>query len=164
MKNKKIISLVCIFFLILSCSILMAFKDADSNTQCVRSNWVSDCDKTTYVIESQQQLLEYFNGNKHRHGLGKRGENSTSKNRRFEEVISKYDEQFFEENNLVLILLNSNSGSIKYNVDSYKIIDGVMNVTISEKRPEYMTCDMAGWHIIIETDKVEINSVNVNIE
>ena len=36
-----------------------------------------------------------------------------------------------------------------------------MEINITKKTPEIGTCDMAGWHIIIETDKQEIEEIKV---
>ena len=32
---------------------------------------------------------------------------------------------------------------------------------ITKKTPEIGTCDMAGWHVLVETEKVEIEEIRV---
>ena len=64
----------------------------------------------------------------------------------------------------MLVLLTESSGSIRYKVTNINLVDGVMDVNFIKKSPELVTCDMAGWHIIIETEKVSIDEINVFVE
>ena len=67
----------------------------------------------------------------------------------FEDAIAEYDEELFKDHNIVLLLLTASSGSIRYKVTNINLIDGVLDVNFTKKSPELVTCDMAGWHIII---------------
>ena len=82
----------------------------------------------------------------------------------FADAIEEYDEEFFKEHNIVLVLLTASSGSIRYKVENTNLNDGVMKINITKKIPEIGTCDMEGWHIIIETDKQEVEEIKVMVE
>ena len=58
------------------------------------------------------------------------------------------------------VLLTANSGSIRFKVNSIDINNGKMNISFKKEVPEIGTCDMAGWHIIVETEKVSIDKIN----
>ena len=62
----------------------------------------------------------------------------------FEDAIAEYDEEFFKDHNIVLVLLTASSGSIRYKVTNINLIDGVMDVNFTTKSHELVTCDKAG--------------------
>lgn len=63
---------------------------------------------------------------------------------------AEYDERFFEENMLIMVIVSEGSGS-----NRHELIGIGDNDVIYIKRilPEVGTCDMAEWHIIIEIPK-----------
>ena len=68
----------------------------------------------------------------------------------FNESTAKYDENFFAENTLMLVYVESGSGSDRYGVDSVYHADGNFRIHIKQtNRPEIGTCDMAGWFITV---------------
>ncbi len=69
-----------------------------------------------------------------------------------EEVASKYDEAFFDDNVLLLIYVGEGSGSIRHKVNEIQVEDGKLSVFIDRIVPEVGTCDMAGWLITVELD------------
>jgi len=62
-------------------------------------------------------------------------------------AISKYSENYFTNNFLVIILLEEPSGSNRHIV---KRIDSNSDIVINRLIPEIGTSDMATWNIIIE--------------
>lgn len=72
---------------------------------------------------------------------------------RFNEYVKKYDDSFFVEKLLVLIVLQEGSGSIGHSVTSVLKNGNSVLVSIDRRIPEVGTCDMAQWHIIVELDK-----------
>ena len=68
----------------------------------------------------------------------------------FKAVSEKYDEGYFNEKALVLVLLEESSGSVRHEVNGVSD-DGVISITRSV--PEMGTDDMAQWHIFIEIPK-----------
>ena len=70
-----------------------------------------------------------------------------------DEVLNKYDEEFFEEKSLAVKYISVNSGSIT--IDKvYGTIDGEkIKITYEENRPEVGTMDMSGYFLIVEVSK-----------
>lgn len=70
-----------------------------------------------------------------------------------DEILNKYDEEFFKEKSLAVKYISVNSGSIT--IDKvYGIIDGEkIKITYQEKRPEVGTMDMSGYFLIVEVSK-----------
>lgn len=147
--------------LIACCSMLVAFTKDGADAQYIRTNWVSGSHGTTYIIETKEELEEYLTANMEEFGLQHKEKVYADTTIGFEDAIQKYDEEFFKNNNLVLVLLTAESGSIRHKVNSANIADGVMTINITRQTKEYQTCDMAGWHIIIETEKVSIDKIVV---
>ena len=160
MKSK----IILIMFVLLACTMLVAFKSQDNTTKLIRTNYVSGTHGNTYVIESLEELEEYYNTNKEKHNLGHREKVYSDTTIGFADATKEYDEEFFKEHNIVLVLLTASSGSIRYKVANINLNDGTMEINITKKTPEIGTCDMAGWHIIIETDKQEIEEIKVMVE
>lgn len=164
-KNKKwIIGVVTVVVILLSCTMLVAFTSADKDVQYIRTNYVREMNGQTLVIESREELDQYFNANKEKYNLGHKEKVYSDTTIGFEDAIVEYDEEWFKDHNIVLILLTANSGSIRYKANNINIEDGTMTVSFSKKAPDMVTCDMAGWHIIIETEKVSIDEINVFVE
>ena len=164
-KNKKwIIGVVTVVVILLSCTMLVAFTSADKDVQYIRTNYVDEMNGQTLVIESKEELDQYFNANKEKYNLGHKEKVYSDTTIGFEDAIVDYDEEWFKEHNLVLVLLTANSGSIRYKANNINIEDGTMTVSFNKKAPDMVTCDMAGWHIIIETEKVSIDEINVFVE
>ena len=70
-----------------------------------------------------------------------------------DEVLNKYDEEFFEEKSLAVKYISVNSGSITSN-KVYGTIDGEkIKITYEENRPEVGTMDMSGYFLIVEVSK-----------
>ena len=71
----------------------------------------------------------------------------------FSDAIQSYDEAWFAAHQLLLVLLEEGSGSIRHRVT--KVTAGEdPAVEIDVLVPEVGTADMAQWHILIETERV----------
>lgn len=62
-------------------------------------------------------------------------------------AILKYNDNYFADNFLVIVLLEENSGSNRHKVES---VDRNGDIVIEQLIPEIGTSDMATWSIIIE--------------
>ena len=102
--------------------------------------------------------------NKEKYNLGHKEKVYSDTTIGFEDAIVEYDEEWFKDHNIVLILLTANSGSIRYKANNINIEDGTMTVSFNKKAPDMVTCDMAGWRIIIETEKVVIDEIDIYVE
>jgi len=121
-KNKKwIISVVTVVVILLSCTMLVAFTSADKDVQYIRTNYVSEMNGQTLVIESREELDQYFNTNKEKYNLGHKEKVYSDTTIGFEDAIVDYDEEWFKDHNIVLVLLTANSGSIRYKANNINI-------------------------------------------
>ncbi len=134
--------LVCFVGLLLLA--LLVGCSSKPTAQYVRTSWVEGMEGNNYIFESLEELENYYNENKEVYYLQED----------FTEAIKNYDDKYFSDHNLVLILLEEGSGSVKHEVKSYQMVDGYLKVNIDRVTPKYGTCDMAGWHIFIEVEKL----------
>lgn len=71
-----------------------------------------------------------------------------------EEALKGYDEAFFEKSALVIVVETVGSGSVRLDMESIRVSDGVASVTLSRTMPgEEGTDDMATWLLWAEVDK-----------
>jgi len=81
------------------------------------------------VISSMNELEQYSN------------------NAEYKDAVSKYSDEYFSDNFLVIIIIEETSGSNRHKVEK---IDVNGDIIIKQIVPEIGTSDMATWNIIIE--------------
>lgn len=124
------------------------------------------------VISSRAELEAYYEAYKDIYSLERRETVYSDSTIGFLDACDKYDNAYFERQNLVLIVLQEGSGSIRHEITDvrrHRIENGALDgwdITIDRKVPEAGTEDMAQWHLFLEvqmgdvikaTDKVWIN-------
>lgn len=68
----------------------------------------------------------------------------------FNEIIEKYDEDFFIENTVLLVYVDSGSGSERFGVNQVYCDGNSFHIHVEQtNNPEIGTCDMAGWFITV---------------
>ena len=115
------------------------------NTQYIRVSYrggtISSKGRTTYpicrVISSTSELAQYSED----------FDKNSSWGTEYTNAIAKYSNKFFEDNFLVIVLLEESSGSNRHKVER---VDRNGGIFISRLIPEIGTADMAAWNIIIE--------------
>ena len=107
------------------------------------------------VIHSVAELNDYFNQNKDKYYLDTRRQNPASDSTiGFLDAIDKYDEDYFSEQILIMVLVEEPSVSIRHKVNYVKDgSDGRIYIDVHRTVPEAGTDDMAEWHILIEPEK-----------
>lgn len=106
------------------------------------------------IIRSVNELNEYYNANKDKYDLERKAEVYSDTTNGFLDACDRYDEAYFENQILVMVLVEEGSGSVRHNVDSVKVgWDDKLYISICSIVPEEGTCDMALWHILIETEE-----------
>ena len=71
----------------------------------------------------------------------------------FADAIDRYDSAWFADHQLIVVLLEEGSGSVRHRVAEVK--GGTApEVSISRMVPEVGTDDMAQWHILIEVERI----------
>ena len=124
------------------------------------------------VISSRAELEAYYEAYKDIYSLERRETVYSDSTIGFLDACDKYDNAYFERQNLVLIVLQEGSGSIRHEITDvrrHRIENGALDgwdITIDRKVPEAGSEDMAQWHLFLEvqmgdvikaTDKVWIN-------
>ena len=144
------------------------------DAQYIRTDGYSDDRSYPYhtVISSRAELTAYYEAYKNTYNLERREKVYSDSTIGFLDACDKYDDAYFERQNLVLIVLQEGSGSIRHEITDvrrHSMENGTMDgwdVTIDVKAPEVVTDDMAQWHLFLEvqmgdvikpTDKVWIN-------
>lgn len=104
---------------------------------------------TTYpgivIIVSKTELDNYIELVK--------GANNLDINEAFASAVTEYDDTFFEDYMLVLVLLNEPSSSIRHTVSSITPGTDGVKIHIESEIPDVRTDEQAEWHIIVEIDR-----------
>ena len=146
------------------------------DAQYIRTDGYSDDRSYPYhaVISSKAELEAYYEAYKDIYDLERREVVYSDTSIGFLDACDKYDDAYFERQNLVLIVLQEGSGSIRHGITDvrrHRLEDGASDgwaITIDSKAPEVVTDDMAQWHLFLEvqmgdvikpTDKVWVNGV-----
>ena len=130
-------------------------EDVGFNAQYIRTSWN---DEEHYpavrVIRSVEELQNYYNENKDKYNLERRENPLSDYTIGFLDAVDKYDEAYFKEQILIMVLVEEGSGSNRHKVSYVKKgSDGKIYTDILSIVPEIGTDDMAGWHILIEPEK-----------
>ena len=164
---KKLIALV----LILVCALGLCACDSKESpnqgadpmayafeAQYIRTNGYSEGKNYPYhaVINSREELEIYYKANKEIFDLERKEEVYSDTTIGFWDACDKYDDSYFERQNLVLIVLEEGSGSIRHEITDvrpHSNENGALvgwDITINRIVPEVGTDDMAQWHLLLE--------------
>lgn len=126
--------------------------------QYIRTNGYHEDVEYPYavIITSAAQLDRYYDQNKHQYDLERRDNVAGDSTIGFLDAADKYDEAFFKDKKLVMIIIEEGSGSVRHRVTRVGNEGGSLYVSIERTAPEICTDDMAEWHIILELDR-EVN-------
>lgn len=107
------------------------------------------------VIHDRNSLDVYYNANKDLYSLGRNPNPGSDYTKGFLDICDSYDDGFFAENYLVLILLEEGSGSIRHSIEEVvgSSLGGTLHIGILREIPEIGTADMAQWHILLEISR-----------
>jgi len=102
------------------------------------------------VLTCKAALEAYIEANHFSYNLGCRETVASDSAIGFVTAVEGYDEAWFEDHTLVLVLLEEGSGSNRHEVQG---ITQQGEILIERIIPEVGTCDMAHWHILLELPK-----------
>jgi len=106
------------------------------------------------LIHNTTELNKYYEDNRQKYGLGHNPDPASDYTIGFLDAVQTYNDTFFDQNFLILVLLEEGSGSISHEVYGVKqTADKKLSISIVRNVPEAGTCDMAQWHIILELSK-----------
>ncbi len=132
------------------------FEECNFSVQYIRTNGYHDGVQypVVTVIHSVEELNAYYEANKDKYSLERRtGTIYSDSTIGFLDACDKYDEEYFENRILLMVLLEEGSGSIRHKVERVSTDAGKIVVEIDSIVPEIFTDDMAEWHILIELEK-----------
>ena len=129
--------------------------DIDFDAQYIRTNGYHEDAKypVVKIIRSARELNEYYEANKENYYLERRDKVYSDSTIGFLDACDRYDDAYFEDHILIMVLLEEGSGSNRHKVQSVHMsADGRCYIYIDRIIPEAGTCDMAEWHILIEPE------------
>ncbi|HZK39204.1 MAG TPA: hypothetical protein VFD23_03495 [Clostridia bacterium] len=115
------------------------------------------------VITAQNQLEEYYTAHKDRYFLERQTSTAPNAALGFLDMADKYDDTYFEDHTLVLILTQESSGSVRYELTKVTQNSDAVDVTVRRDVPRTGTADMAQWHIFLELDKAQHKGAKVRV-
>lgn len=134
-------------------------ENSDANTesydyevQYIRTN--GDREGAQYskavIIRSVEELQKYYQINKDFYDLERRTDVSADSTIGFLDACDRYDEAYFENQILILVLLQEGSGSTRHLVTDLQFAkNGKLEINVKATTPEVFTCDMAVWHLFV---------------
>ena len=117
------------------------------NPQVIRVHYGATPESGAQIIGSVESLHEYLAGFE---SLVWDGEGNTVPIAELEALAETYTTDFFESHRLLCVVVESGSGSIRYELDPQGLCRDC--VTVVEHVPEIGTCDMAAWLLTAEVD------------
>lgn len=126
------------------------------------------------VIDSREELAAYYEANQELFDLERKEKVYADTTIGFLDACDKYDDAYFEQQNLVLIILEEGSGSVRHEITDVRArydengTSQGWNITIDRIVPEVGTDDMAQWHLLLEIQMGKVitdeNDVWINDE
>lgn len=110
-------------------------------------------DPNLIYIRSPKELNDYYELNRKIYSLEKREDPASDSTIGFLNACHRYDEKYFEEHILLMVILEEPSGSVRHKVEKVMSAKEKLEVYIEKSVPEAFTQDMADWHILIELHK-----------
>ena len=125
------------------------------NVQYIRTDGYAEGVKypMVYILRTPEMLEEYYQGNRDRYDLSPRKTVYADSTIGFADAITQYDAAWFAEHDLVMVVLEEGSGSIRHEVYAITETPEKWSIGITSIEPEVCTADMAQWHILIEVEK-----------
>jgi hypothetical protein len=126
--------------------------------QYIRTDGYSENRNYPYhvVIDSKEELEDYYEANKELFDLARNEVVYSDNTIGFLDACDKYDDSYFENRNLVLIILEEGSGSVRHEITDVSVRSDEngaslgWDISINKIVPEIGTDDMAQWHLFLE--------------
>lgn len=117
------------------------------NQQAIRVHYGATPAPGAQILGSVDSLMNYLSGFD---SLTWDGEGNTVPIAELDALAKTYDEEFFQTRRLLCVVIESGSGSNRYELAAQGLYRS--SVTILAHIPEVGTCDMAAWLLIAEVD------------
>ena len=106
-----------------------------------------------FLFHTPEMLTEYYEANRDLYDLAPRETVYTDSSIGFADAITQYDAAWFAEHDLLMVVLEEGSGSIRHEVYAITETPEKWSINIASIEPEVCIADMAQWHILIEVEK-----------
>lgn len=145
MKKTSFIFVVISILMLVGCG---KEKEISVQAQYIRTDGLVENVEYPVIqkIQSKEELTQYYRENLDQYNFSDNSATSVS----FTTAIDKYDESYFEDSFLVIVLLEEEGSSILHHV---KKVSDDGNILIEKIMPDMESTDIANWHILIEVDK-----------
>ena len=104
----------------------------------------------TVLIRSRAELDAYYEANRERYDLERKETVYADTTIGFMDACEKYDDAYFSGQDVLFVLLEEGSGSVRHEVTDVRYNGAEWVVSIRRIVPEVGTDDMAEWHIMVE--------------
>lgn len=137
-------------------------QNIDFTAQCIRTDGYIEGEEYPKLmwLTSQSEFKDYYEANKDKYNLDCYGTPGETETLGFLDALASYDDNFFENQDLIMVILEEPSGSIRHQVQAVQLSPSNLNriqyfvqPVIERVIPEAGTCDMAEWHILIAISK-----------
>lgn len=106
------------------------------------------------IIRSREELNRYYEEHKDIYDLERREAVYADSSIGFLDACDRYDEAFFAQRDLIILVLAEGSGSVRHEIQSIRpYYDNSWLLTGRRIVPEIGTDDIAQWHLLIEIEK-----------
>lgn len=106
------------------------------------------------IIRSKEELNRYYEEYKDIYDLERRETVYADSSIGFLDACDQYDDAFFAQRDLIILVLEEGSGSVRHEIQGIRpYYDNSWQLIGRRIVPEVCTDDMAQWHILIEIDK-----------
>lgn len=125
-------------------------------TQYIRTNGGDESSQypSYVIIRSRAELEQYYEDNKLIYDLERHEQVYSDTTIGFLDAIDQYDDAFFAGRDLIILVLEEGSGSIRHEVNGIRPYhDNTWQLTVRRITPEECTDDMAQWHLMLEIEK-----------
>lgn len=165
MKKTFIILLISVVIFLVGCQAGPGDNVVEFNAQYIRTNGYVDgvTYPITTVIDSREELDAYYAVNRDTYDMERKEEVASDSTIGFLDAIDQYDDAYFQDNVLVLVLVEEGSGSIRHEVTEVKQMDTVIEIRIKRDVPEMGTDDMAEWHIMVELARESYDTEEIRV-
>lgn len=153
-KIFKYVSVVVCLFLLVGCGAKDKVKEVNFEAKYVRTDGsISEVSEPIVKkITSLKELNNYYNENKENYNFVDNSALSSS----FTTEIDKYDEEYFKNSFLLVVLVQEEGSDIYHKVKS---VNEEGKVVIERNLANHESSDIATWHILIE-----LNNANKDID
>ena len=158
---KKTIIIICMIALFL---LLVAFTTINKGIHYCKTNYVKNTHGTYFIINSIDEFYSYYDEYKDTFRFDRKESDEDTGRISLASVIEIYDDKFFEDKQIVIFVISCNVENSTYTLIDKEIKDGKLTVTLIENRPFFPNMLLAGYHVVLEVEKDEINDFELKIK